>query len=91
MIEPTSWLAVAGTFHDASWLHELESSGVQHLVYQNIDPQAPWYFEPYANEAGAYFLFILNYYHCLPQVSVFDFCQTYAILTCAILRAPEAA
>lgn len=59
--------------------------GVQHLVYQSIDPQEPLYFEPYANEAGAYFLFILNYYHCLPLVRgmafvIAEFAQAYRLL-----------
>ncbi|KAK9863320.1 hypothetical protein WJX84_006971 [Apatococcus fuscideae] len=64
-------VVVAGKRYETSWLQELEPFGVQHIVYQNSDPAEPNYFEPYANEAGAYFLFILNHYHCLPSYIAF--------------------
>lgn len=65
-----SCLAVAGTKHDSTWLKSLEKEplGLDYIVYQNDDPEKPHYFEPYANEAGAYLLFIEQFYNCLPQV-----------------------
>lgn len=61
---------MAGTRHDAAWLHRLgDNDNVEHIVYQQDDPNQPYYYTNAGNEVGAYLQFILDFYDCLPDVS----------------------
>lgn len=63
-------VVVAGTRHDSAWLRRL-GDDVEHIVYQQEDPNKPHYYTKAGNEVGAYLQFILDYYDCLPNVTAF--------------------
>ena len=60
---------VAGTFHDHSWTDQLRDKA-DIVVYQTNDPNQPNYFTGFAHEAQAYLRFLVDYYDCMPEVSV---------------------
>lgn len=63
--------AVAGEWHDITWLKELEVElELPYIQYQTRDPLEPHYYVNNANEAGAYLRFIHEYYDCLPAVCI---------------------
>ena len=61
--------AVAGTKHSAEWTKDL-GKDVEGIVYQQENESRDHYYGNNGNEVGAYLQFILDYYHCLPNVSL---------------------
>lgn len=62
-------IAVAGIRHDPRWIGSL-GDDVEALVYQQEDPKAPHHYPEQGNEAAAYIQYIIDYYDCLPNVSL---------------------
>ena len=76
---------MAGARHNSSWLNDL---GLPHVVYQDTDEKADYYFPPVAHEAAAYVQYIVDHLQVLAWLLCCGAVQA-AVVECKLLWCRE--